>query len=86
MTSPTQHAEVLFRTAYDRALGAAAHTQDVQDPTGIAVYDIAASLAGLSKGLGELAVGLRATYMLLERVERKLNEPQLPTRNPLTAR
>jgi hypothetical protein len=49
------------------------HTRDVQDQTGIAVYDIAASLSAVSKGLTEMAIGLRATYILIERVEQKLD-------------
>ena len=80
MASPTESAEHYFRAAYDRALAAANHTKDVQDPTGIAVYDIAASLSGISKGLGDLAVGLRATYMLLERLEKKLEGERLSRR------
>jgi hypothetical protein len=62
MPAPTQQAQVYFRVAYDRALAAASHTQDVQDPTGIAVYDIAASLSGISKGLVELATALHQIY------------------------
>jgi hypothetical protein len=73
MTAPTQNAEHYFRRAYDLAIAASVHTRDVQDPTGIAVYDLAASLSGLSKGLTEMAIGLRATYILLERVEQKLD-------------
>src|SRR5437762_12266281 len=42
--TPTEIAEGYFKTAYDRALAAANHTRNVQDPTGIAIYDIAASL------------------------------------------
>jgi len=67
MTRPTSQAQYYFRVAYDRALAAAQHTQDVQDPTGIAVYDIAASLSGLTKGLVELATALHQTYELLDR-------------------
>jgi hypothetical protein len=37
------------------------------------VYDIAASLSAVSKGLTEMAIGLRATYILIERVEQKLD-------------
>ena len=71
--SPTQQAEYYFKKAYDAAIAAANHTRTVQDETGIAVYDLAASLSGLSKGLAEMAIGLRATYMLIERVEQKLD-------------
>lgn len=70
---PTEFAEMYFRKAYDLAIAASNHTQKVQDETGIAIYDIAASLSAVSKGLGEMAVGLRATYMLIERVEQKLD-------------
>lgn len=73
MAAPTLNAEYYFRKAYDSAVAAAMHTVNVQDETGIAVYDIAASLTGLSKGLTEMAIGLRATYILLERVEKKLD-------------
>jgi hypothetical protein len=30
-------------------------------------------LTAISKGLGEMAIGLRATYLVLERVEQKLD-------------
>ena len=72
--TPTESAEAYFKKAYDRALWGTNHTRTVQDPTGIAVYDIAASLTAISKGLGEMAIGLRATYLALERVEQKLAE------------
>jgi hypothetical protein len=77
MPGPTQNAEYYFKRAYDSALAAAMHTRNVQDETGIAVYDIAASLSGLSKGLAEMAIGLRATYILLERTERKLDRQRV---------
>ena len=76
--TPTEIAEGYFKTAYDRALAAANHTRNVQDPTGIAIYDIAASLTAVSKGLSQMAIGLRATYIALERMERKLERGQLP--------
>jgi hypothetical protein len=71
--TPTESAEAYFKKAYDLALWGANHTRTVQDPTGIAVYDIAASLTAISKGLGEMAIGLRATYLVLGRVEQKLD-------------
>jgi hypothetical protein len=80
MTSPTQSAEIYFRKAYDLAIAAARHTQNVKDETGIAVYDLAACMSGISKGLGDLAIGIRATYMLLERVEQKLNRQNISSR------
>jgi hypothetical protein len=72
MPGPTQNAEYYFKRAFDSALAAARHTSKVQDETGIAVYDIAASLSALLKGLSEMAIGLRATYILLERAEQKI--------------
>ena len=71
--APTESAEAYFKKAYDLALKAAGHTRTVQDPIGIAIYDIAASLSAVSKGLGDMAIGLRATYLVLERVEQKLD-------------
>jgi hypothetical protein len=71
--SPTANAEHYFKKAYDLALAATNRTRTVQDPNGIAIYDIAASLTAVSKGLGEMAIGLRATYLVLERVEQKLD-------------
>ena len=78
--SPTQSAEHYFRRAYDAAIAAARHTKDVQDETGIAVYDLAACMSGISKGLGDMAIGIRATYMLLERMEQKLNRQNISSR------
>jgi len=80
MASPTESAEHYFRIAYDRAMAAATHTAKVDDPTGIGIYDIAACLSGISKGLGDLAVGLRATYMRLESLEKKLDQQRLSAR------
>jgi hypothetical protein len=80
MPTPTQSAEQYFRIAHDRAIWAANHTAEVNDPTGIAVYDIAACLSAISKGLGDLAVGLRATYMRLESLENKLDQQRLSAR------
>jgi hypothetical protein len=74
MGSPTQQAENYFRLAYERAISAAGHTKDVEDDTGIAIYDIAACLSGLAKGFGEMAIGIRATYQMLERLEQKFDE------------
>jgi hypothetical protein len=78
--SPSQSAEYYFKRAYDTAIAATNHTKNVQDETGIAVYDIAASMAAISKGLGDMAIGLRATYMLIERVEQKLDRQRTSSR------
>jgi hypothetical protein len=76
--TPTESAQNYFTIGYQRAIAAAGHTAEVQDETGIAVYDIAACLSALAKGLDELAVGMRATYMLLERLDQKMD--RLPPR------
>jgi hypothetical protein len=78
--SPTQSAEYYFRRAYDLALASTVHTQKVQDETGIAVYDLAACMSAISKGLGDMAIGMRATYQLLERVEQKLDRQLMSSR------
>ena len=78
--SPTQSAEYYFKTSYDLAIAAANRTRGAQDDTGVAIYDIAACLSGLSKGLGDLAIGIRATYMLLERMEQKIDRQRPSSR------
>jgi hypothetical protein len=81
MASPTESAEVYFRASYNRANEAAFRIPESdRDPIGLALYDTAATLSGISQGLGHLAVGLRATYMLLERVEKKLDQQRIPGR------
>jgi hypothetical protein len=71
--SPSRKAEFAFRKASDLAYSALLHMKDADDDTGRAVYDVAASLFAISKELGDMSVGLRATYMMLNRVEQKLD-------------
>jgi hypothetical protein len=77
--SPSRKAEFAFSKASDLAYAALVHMKDVDDDTGRAMYDIAASLMAVSKGLGDMAIGLRATYMMLNRVEQKLDRQRAGT-------
>ena len=67
MPRPTEQAKLLFDYAFK-----AAKTLFLEKPkptpmdTQLGEYNQAAALASLARGLSELAVGLRATYMLLE--------------------
>jgi hypothetical protein len=80
MTTPTESAEHFFRIAYDRTIYAAGRTSKADDPISLALYDTAACLSAISKGLGDLAVGLRATYMRIESLEKKLDQQRLSAR------
>ena len=74
MASPTQNAEHFFRVAYQRSLVSAGRIPVAdRDPASLALYDLAATLAGVTQGCSQLAIALRQTYAMLERLERKLD-------------
>ena len=74
MASPTQNAEHFFRVSYQRSLTSAGRIPVAdRDPTSLALYDLAATLAGATQGFSQLAIALRQTYAMLERLERKLD-------------
>jgi hypothetical protein len=72
--SPTKSAEHFFQIAYSRAVTAAGRIPaSAKDPTPAAIYDLAAAMSALAKGMSDMAVGLRATYQAIDRLERKLD-------------
>jgi hypothetical protein len=74
MASPTQNAEIAFQTSYSRAILAASEAAQVPGHEGYAINNLCTSINALAQGLGQLAIGLRATYALLDRVEKKLDQ------------
>lgn len=68
MAKPTETAQIMFQRSYDLAIAAANHLHARDDKEGRALYDMAGSLAGLAKGLNELSIGVRATYMAIEQL------------------
>jgi hypothetical protein len=70
MATPTETAELFFR--YSNSKSEASRSRDMSDAD--KHFYLAGSIGDLGIGLGHLAVGLRATYLLLERVERKLDQ------------
>jgi hypothetical protein len=72
MAKPTEMAKSHFDYAA-RAAAAAAQFLDKNNATAAerqaGDYNQAAALTHLARGLGELATGLRATYLLLEEVK-----------------
>jgi hypothetical protein len=71
MTKPTEAAEDYFR----RAQGAC--TRGILNAgSDLNAGDTFAALSNLCEGLVHLAVGVRATYLLVEEVQRKLNRPK----------
>lgn len=69
MTKPTEEAERLFYQAQGATSRGIVSIQN--DP---AALNILAALSNISQGLANLAVGVRATYILLEQVNRKLDQ------------
>lgn len=66
MTKPTDSAKDLFiQAAYKLAL----RKGNVKDPI---MADLLEAVRMIAVGLNDVSVGLRATYMLLEEVKRKL--------------
>jgi hypothetical protein len=76
--TPTESAEHYFDKAYQLAIASVQKTATANDATSIAIYNMAACMSAIAKGMADTAVGLRATYVLLERLDRKLD--RLPPR------
>lgn len=69
MPRPTEQAKLLFDYAFKAAKTATLFLEKPKPTpmdTQLGEYNQAAALASLARGLSELAVGLRATYMFLE--------------------
>jgi len=64
---PTQVAELLFSRAANTTFPGYAGSKGGIDPK-----DLAMVLHDIAAGLEQMAIGLRATYMLLEKVDSKL--------------
>ena len=72
MDKPTENAEYWFRQADHNSSILMFPHRDLSDSD--RDFYIGNSLHDLAKGLGHLAVGLRATYILLDQVNRKLDQ------------
>lgn len=71
---PTQIAWQAFFQAEDLAGAAARKDPERDGSVKNILYYMALSLANIARGLKELSVGLRATYILLEQVNKKLGK------------
>ena len=74
MPKPTEMAEYNFRSAQSSL------TRGILNTTDVTAMDTFAGLQHIADGLVNLSVGLRATYMLLEEVNRKLDQQSLRPR------
>jgi hypothetical protein len=75
MARPTEQAQKWFENAQTIAARAERtlwKTPMTSSSHQSGIYDQAMALGNLAKGLGEIAVGLRATYILLEEVKNLL--------------
>jgi len=70
MAKPTELAEDYFRRAQGACTRGILNAQKDLNAT-----DTFAALSNMCEGLANLAVGVRATYLLVEEVQRKLNRP-----------
>ena len=71
---PTQLAWQHFFQAEDLASAAARKEPEKDGSVKNILYYMALSLGNIALGLKELSVGLRATYILLDKVNRKLGK------------
>ena len=67
---PTDSARAWFGTAADLSKKAAIHTGDVANT------ELALAVNHMALGLADLSQGLRATYILLEEVQRSVKSAQ----------
>ncbi len=75
MTKPTEMAEYNFKSAQS------SFTRGVLNAgSNLTAMDTFAGLQHIADGLVNLSIGLRATYMLLEEVNRKLDQQGLRPR------
>jgi hypothetical protein len=75
MTSPTEAANVKFRSASRSALSLMQTVNPGQtdlNGLGATVVNLGYAISELSKGMKELSTGLRATYILLEQVQKSI--------------
>ncbi len=73
--TPTDYAKVHFEGVANTQSSRILATDDSEFKSGLS-----GSLGGLGSGLAEMATGLRATYMLLEQVNKKLDQLLLQRR------
>ena len=66
--TPTEYAKVHFDTVANHQSNRIMNSNDTEFKQGLS-----GSLGGLAHGLNEMAVALRATYILLEQVSKKLD-------------
>lgn len=69
MATPTQAAEDYFRRSQN------SFTRGIVATKSTDMADIYAGLTNMAEGLADLAVGVRATYILLDEVKRRLDFP-----------
>ena len=72
MSSPTQSAELSFTVAINNSSDAQAKLRGKDHIDGLVLMALAQQQT--ANGLRSLSVGVRATYMLLEKVERQLQQ------------
>ena len=73
--SPTQMAKMHLDKALQGAIVASQGFNVGKDVNTISHYNVTVCLANLVRGLQDLTLGLRATYMLLEQIDAKLSPP-----------
>jgi hypothetical protein len=79
MTSPTRQAQHQFRQAHNNLRNVVAQTND-QAP---AIADgLREGLVALTLGMDQLAVGLRATYQLIEKMQADIELLKRPRLGP----
>jgi hypothetical protein len=76
MDRPTAVAEDAFQFAMNELQQVKYNTSDEMN------LHVRAALSNMAYGLKNLSIGLRATYMLLEEVQKDLRQMSGPTRRP----
>jgi hypothetical protein len=74
VSTPTESAEAWFRQANDAFRGSGHYS--LTGKSDLAQIKVAEAGMYLARGLGDLSIGLRATYQLLDEVKRMLQRPR----------
>lgn len=82
---PTEQAEFQFKQVEQGAMSVVSGLKAKNDDISVAFYNSSVAMVHLARGLGSLAIGLRATFQLLEDVNRKLDAQDRKGRSSRTS-
>lgn len=74
MSSPTQNAQVRFDRAHQQLMEVMGIVGDADPGVPMRLRE---GLKEMARGMGDMAVGLRATYQLIEQLQKEIRELKL---------